>query len=81
MSDWDNSRGDVFARGHGMAHSAILAQLLRQIIAKGVLTQSEVDTMLTDIMLMFRQPMATDHQSVATATVFEIRRNVSQASA
>jgi hypothetical protein len=80
VSDWDNSRGDVFARGHAMAHGAILAELLKLITAKGVLTQDEVRTMLTDLMGMFRQPMATDHQSVAAATVLQIRENVLEAS-
>jgi len=80
MSDWDNSRGDVFARGHAMAHGAIIASLLRAIVAKGVLAQAEVDAMLNDLMRMFHQPMATDHQMIAAATVLDIQRNVSRPS-
>lgn len=76
MSDWDTSRGDVYARGHAMAHDAILASLLRAMISKKLLTPAETNTMLSDLMGMFRQPMATDHQMVAAATIFGILQNV-----
>lgn len=79
MSDWDNSRGDVFARGHGMAHGAILVEVLRMLIAKGALTKGEVDQKLTDLRLMFQQPMGTDAQMVAAATVLGIQENLQQA--
>jgi len=76
MSEWDNSRGDVLARGNAMAHGAILTATLHALISKGVLTADDVETMLTDIVCMFQQPMATDHQLVASERTRAILENV-----
>lgn len=67
---------DIHARGFGLAHGAILTELLRLFVTTGVLPSATVQAMLETVRDSFHQPNATDFQMVAFGRIQNILDNV-----
>ena len=78
MSGMKPPTEDIDARGQGLAHSAVLALMLRIAMDKGLLPRSETEQHLKDIIGMFQRPGCTDAELIAGRTVQNILENASE---
>ena len=72
---------DPYARGHSMAQAAIIAEVLKALIANRTLPARDVRGILEDVRDMFRQPSPSLAQTAAAGVVQKVLDNVFPATA
>ncbi len=63
----------AYATAAALAHSSLLAHVLRTLEAKGFLAKTDVEQVFADTIACLQHPQATEFESMATGIVMDTR--------